>query len=57
MAFSGHSAPQFTTIAKFVRELGDEAGTLFTQLLLACDRRASLDAETEVKLAIRTLLS
>lgn len=34
MAISGDSAPQFTTIAKFVRELGAEAGLIFTQVLL-----------------------
>jgi len=38
MAISGDSAPQFTTIAKFVRELGEEAGAIFTQVLLTCDR-------------------
>ncbi len=30
MAISGDSAPQFTTIAKFVRELGEEASAIFT---------------------------
>ena len=38
MAISGDSAPRLTTIAKFVRELGDEAGAIFTQVLLTCDR-------------------
>ena len=38
MAISGDSAPQFTTIAKFIRELGDEAASIFTQVLLTCDR-------------------
>ena len=37
MALSGDSAPQFTTIAKFIRELGTEIGALFTQVLLTCD--------------------
>ena len=37
MAISGDSAPQFTTIAKFVRELGTEIASLFTQVLLTCD--------------------
>lgn len=37
MAISGDSAPQFTTIAKFVRELGSEVTSLFTQVLLTCD--------------------
>jgi transposase len=38
MALSGDSAPRFTTIAAFVRELGDEVAPIFTQVLLACDR-------------------
>ena len=38
MAISGDSAPQFTTIAKFVRELGEEAGAIFTEVLLTCER-------------------
>ena len=39
MAISGDSAPQFTTIAKFVRELGDEVSAIFAQVLLICDRQ------------------
>jgi transposase len=39
MAISGDSAPQFTTVAKFIRELGNEAGAIFTQVLLICDRQ------------------
>jgi len=38
MAISGDSAPQFTTIAKFIRELGEEAGAIFAEVLLTCDR-------------------
>lgn len=38
MAISGDSAPQFTTIAKFIRELGEEASAIFTEVLLTCDR-------------------
>src|SRR5688572_965402 len=38
MAISGDSAPQFTTIAGFVRELGAEAGAVFARVLLVCDR-------------------
>ena len=37
MAISGDSAPQFTTIARFIRELGHQIETLFTQVLLTCD--------------------
>ena len=39
MAISGDSAPQFTTIAKFVRDLGEEASAIFTQVLLICERQ------------------
>ena len=39
MAISGDSAPQFTTIAKFIRDLGDEVAAIFTQVLLICDRQ------------------
>jgi transposase len=37
MALSGDSAPQFTTLAKFVRELRSEIAELFTQVLMTCD--------------------
>ena len=37
MAISGDSAPQFTTIAKFIRELSPQIAELFTQILLTCD--------------------
>jgi transposase len=39
MAISGDSAPQFTTIAKFIRELAGEVSAIFTQVLLTCDRQ------------------
>jgi transposase len=38
MAISGDSAPQFSTIATFVRELDEEAAAIFTRVLLTCDR-------------------
>lgn len=38
MAISGDSAPQFTTSTKFVRELGEEAWAIFTEVLPTCDR-------------------
>src|SRR5262245_65420628 len=38
MAISGDSAPCFTTIAAFVRELGEQAARIFTEVLLTCDR-------------------
>jgi len=37
IAISGDSQPSYTHIAKFVRELGDEVQSLFTQVLLTCD--------------------
>ena len=39
MAISGDSAPQYSTIATFVRELGEEASAIFTRVLLTCDRQ------------------
>jgi hypothetical protein len=39
MAISGDSNPQFTTLAKFIRELGAEIAAIFTQVLLICDRQ------------------
>jgi transposase len=39
MAISGDSAPQFSTIAAFVRELDEEASAIFTRVLLTCDRQ------------------
>ena len=38
MAISGDSAPQFTTIAKFVRTVGGEVADIFARVLLVCDR-------------------
>lgn len=38
MAISGDSAPRYTTIAAFIRELGAEVGRIFTEVLLTCDR-------------------
>jgi transposase len=38
MAISGDSAPQFTTIAKFVRSVGGEVADVFARVLLVCDR-------------------
>lgn len=39
MAISGDSQPSYTHIAKFVRELGEQIRTLFTQVLMVCDRQ------------------
>ena len=38
IAISGDSAPSYTHIAKFVRELGPQIQELFTQVLMTCDR-------------------
>ena len=38
MAVSGDARPSYTHIAKFVRELGPDVRSLFTQVLLTCDR-------------------
>jgi transposase len=38
MAISGDSAPQFTTIAKFVRTVAADVADIFARVLLICDR-------------------
>lgn len=38
MAVSGDARPSYTHIARFVRELGPDIHSLFTQVLLTCDR-------------------
>jgi hypothetical protein len=38
MAISRDAQPGFSHIAKFVRELGEQIGPLFTQVLVTCDR-------------------
>lgn len=45
MALSGDSAPQFTTIAKFIRELGEEVQTIFTQALMVCEGQGLIGRE------------
>lgn len=45
IALSGDSAPSYTHIAKFVRELGQEVGRLFTQVLLTADRMGLIGKE------------
>ncbi len=39
MAVSGDAAPNFTTIAAFVSDLGEAIGRVFTQVLMVCDRQ------------------
>ena len=45
IALSGDSAPSYAHIAKFVRELGEEVGKLFAQVLLTCDRLGLIGKE------------
>jgi len=45
MALSGDSAPHFTTISGFVRELKDEIANVFTQVLFLCDAQGLIGRE------------
>jgi transposase len=45
MAISGDSAPQFTTIAKFVRTLADDVADVFARVLLACARLGLIERQ------------
>ena len=45
MALSGDSAPHFTTVAGFIRELKDEIANLFTQVLFLCDAQGLIGRE------------
>jgi len=45
MALSGDSAPHFTTVAGFIRELGDEITNVFTQVLFICDAQGLIGRE------------
>jgi transposase len=45
MALSGDSAPHFTTIAGFIRELKDEIANLFIQVLFLCDAQGLIGRE------------
>ncbi|MGB8433583.1 MAG: transposase [Burkholderiales bacterium] len=45
MAVSGDAAPNFTTIAALVSELGEAIGTIFTQVLMVCDRQRLIGRE------------
>lgn len=42
MAISGDNAPQFTTIAKFIRTLAEDVADVFARVLLVCDRMGSI---------------
>lgn len=39
MAITGDTQPAYTTIASFVRQLGDDIATIFTAAILICDRQ------------------
>jgi transposase len=45
IALSGDSQPHFTTIAAFIRNLGDQIEKIFTQVLLICDRQGLIGRE------------
>lgn len=45
MAVSGDAAPNFTTIAAFVSDLGEAVRRIFTQVLLVCDRQGLIGRE------------
>jgi transposase len=45
MALSANTRPHFTTIAQFVRELGEETRTLFVNVLLYCDELGLIGKE------------
>ena len=45
IALSGDQMPAWTTIAKFVRELGDEIEPIFQEVLLVCDQLGLIGKE------------
>jgi transposase len=45
MALTGDRAPHFTTLAGFVRRLGDDIARIFTQVLYICDRQGLIGRE------------
>ena len=45
IALSGDSQPHFTTIAGFIRSLGDEIAKVFAQVLAICDRQGLIGRE------------
>jgi transposase len=45
IALSGDAQPDHSTLARFVSELGDAAGEVFTQVLLICDRQGLIGRE------------
>jgi transposase len=45
VALSGDAQPDHSTLARFVSELGDAAGEVFTQVLIICDRQGLIGRE------------
>jgi transposase len=45
IALSGDTAPHFTTLAGFIRALGDDIANLFAQVLLICDAQGLIGRE------------
>jgi transposase len=45
MAISGDTQPAYTTIASFIRHLGDDIAAIFTQVILICDRQGLIGRE------------
>jgi transposase len=45
IALTGDAQPDHSTLARFVSELGDAAGEVFTQVLLICDRQGLIGRE------------
>jgi transposase len=45
IALSGDAQPDHSTLTRFVSELGDAAGEVFTQVLLICDRQGLIGRE------------
>lgn len=45
MALSGDAQPDHSTLARFVSELGDVAGDVFTQVLLICNRQGLIGGQ------------
>lgn len=45
IALSGDTVPHFTTIAGFIRDLGDEIAHLFAQVLFICDAQGLIGRE------------
>jgi len=45
IAFSGDTAPHFTTIANFISTLGEEIAHIFSQVLFICDQQGLIGRE------------